>query len=171
MDPRKQTRLAAYGVVGVLFLFNFFICYISFSARHNPKPPTSVTVDKLSGEEYTPTTNEENPFGPYFVGFDYLADRGVSSDQLRYIFDVLTNYTMYSQHLYKAKVSYVKGSFERVTVSGIEPHFKLKFGINDARIHTLDVTANILTEKITTNIYSQNGDQQLFNRTFQLSVD
>lgn len=171
MDPQKQTRLTAYGIVGVLFLLNFFVCYVSFSTQHDPAPPTTMAIDKLSGEQYTPTTNEENPYGPYFVGFDYLAGRGVSGDQLRYLFDSLTNYTMYNQKLYKAKVSYVRGSFDRVTVSGIEPHFTFKFGINDAHLHLVDVTSSILTEKITITISDQSGGTPLFSRTFQMSLD
>jgi hypothetical protein len=152
-----------YLVVAVLAILNFFFAYSSF--HHESGTITKTTRDGLSGEQYAPTTNEENPYGPYFVGFDILNSRGVSSDNLRYIYDVLTNYTMYNKKAYAAKVSYVNNSFKRQTVSGIEPKYSFRFGINDKSTGTVTVSSSIITGDFTISIVNKNNKQE-FSKIF-----
>ncbi|CAN5426989.1 hypothetical protein BH09PAT4_BH09PAT4_03240 [soil metagenome] len=165
---KQQQPSTKYIVVVVLALVNFGISYYSFRGSADTTATiTTTSTDKLSGEQYVPTANEENPFGPYFVGFDTLTNRGVSTDHLHYIYDVLTNFTMYNVRQYGAKVSYVDKSFKRISVSGIEPKYSFKFGVNGANIHTLVVSGDIVSNSILVRIQDNKGAEK-FNRTFTI---
>lgn len=123
--------------------------------------------DVLSGKQYAPVYGEENPFAPYFVGFDQLVDRGVSRDETRYINDVLTNFTLYNKQQYKAKVSYVKDSFERNYDKELATTYQFDFGINDANIHTVAVTADMYDKKMSIKIIDE-ANQSVFDKKFDI---
>ena len=157
-----------YMVVGALMFLSFLVAYYSFRNVYFPAT-TSAETDRLSGEEYAPVESEDNPYAPYFVGFDRLVDRGVSRDELRYINDVITNYTLYTKKAYKAKVSYVKDSFERDYTKSLSTTYRFKFGINDTDIHTVSVSANTFDETISLKIISK-GNNVKFSKKFTITL-
>lgn len=155
-----------YIVVGVMMLLSFTVAYFSFHSEYYPVI-TQAENDSLSGEAYAPIENERNPYAPYFIGFDDIIDRGVSRDELRYIKDVVTNFTLYDKNIYKAKVSYVKDSFERDFKKSLSTTYRFKFGINDSNIHTVNVTVNSFDKKISIKI-SDSSNKTLFNKVFDV---
>ncbi len=154
--------------VGVLMFFSFLITYYLFHAIYFPVV-TSAQNDPLSGENYAPLAVEDNPYAPYFVGFDTLSDRGVTNDELRYINDVLTNFTMYDKNIYKAKVSYVKDSFSRDYTESLSTTYRFKFGINDQNINTMSVTSDTINQKIALKI-TDNDDKVVFDKNFIITL-
>jgi hypothetical protein len=173
MENVAKTKLLRLISTVMLTLVSFAFSYFVFSNQANQTPVGSYG-DDLSGEEYSTegayNYREGNPYGSYLVGFDAVSERGVSGDDMNYIYDVLINFLMYDKKVYNGKISYVKDSFERQTTSGITPKYSFLFGINDKDIHTMNVSSNILTEKITISITNNKGAQE-FNRTFHIYSD
>lgn len=157
-----QDRIRYLAVVALVFL-SFLTSYFFFKNGYYPTI-TSAQTDTLSGKEYAPVEGDDNPYAPYFVGFDELTNRGIPSDDIRYINDVLTNYTLYTVHAYKAKVSYVKESLEREYAKTVSSTYRFKFGINDSNIHDVTVVSNPSDNDIQIKIYK--GDKKTFDRDF-----
>lgn len=155
-----------YIVVSVLCIFSFFLTYF-LSQQGYHSEITSPETDKLSGENYIPIRNEGNPYAPFFIGFDELVDRGVSRDEMRYINDVLTNFTLYNTATYKGKVSYAKDSFMRKKNENKNSNYTFKFGINDSNIHTMSVVFDFPGNKIAISILD--GKEQVFSRDFSIT--
>lgn len=158
-----------YIVVGVLAVLSFMVAYSSFHSGYYPVI-TRAQSDILSGEKYAPVESESNPYAPYLVGFNELIDRGVSRDEIRYIDDVITNFTLYNRNIYNSKVSYVKNSFERDYKKSLATTYRFRFGINDSQIHKATVTANTLDKKISIKIMDTN-DKVLFSRNFDILLN
>jgi len=158
-----------YVVVGILMFFSFLVIYFSLRSAYFPEL-TSAETDRLSGKEYAPVESEVNPYAPYFVGFDGLVDRGVSIEEIRYINDVLTNFTLYNEKIYRGKVSYVKDSFERDYAQSLSTTYRFKFGINDANIHTVTVTTNTFDGTFSIKIIDGNN-KTLFAKDFIMTLN
>jgi hypothetical protein len=162
----KYTILFVLSLVGFLFWFFVFSSFLNDGGKksgteYDKLSDTTVSLDAVNSAE-TP-----NPYLPFFAGFESLTDFGVSNDDMRYIQDVLINYTLYGAHIKSGKISYVKDSFKNEKFQGLDNVYSFKFGLNDRYIHTLRVTSNSVSRKITLVILDSSG-KQVFNRTFDI---
>lgn len=152
--------------IGVSYLFWLLIFSLTGGS------PTSGTyTDSLSGElvkmDGVTNTADVNPDVPFFIGFNYLREYGVSSDDRRYILDVLTNYTLYSLKIKSAKVSYVNKSFKSTLNKGTSTGYVFKIGVNDGNIHSVRVSSDIVEKYISISLLNT-VDKEVFNKKFTL---
>lgn len=169
--PRKismqlHDKRIQYLAIGALCAFSFSLTYL-LSQQGYSSEVTTPNTDTLSGEDYIPIRNDRNPYAPFFIGFDALEDRGVSRDEMRYINDTLTNFTLYNTATYKGKVSYVKDSFTRAKNDNLDSTYTFKFGINNSNIHTMLVIFDLPGNKISISIL--NGKERVFSKDFSVS--
>lgn len=159
-----------YAVLILLITLLFIFWFFAFVSIQDKKPSGS-QIDKLSGEEINldsvNSAETPNPYVPYFAGFNTLSDSGVSSDDVRYIQDVIVNYTLYKKQIRSAKISYVKNSFKNIPSVGIESIYSFQFGINSKDIQTMNIVSNMTTSIITIKIIDQ-ANKQMFSRTFDI---
>jgi hypothetical protein len=159
-----------YLVLILLMLVSFVFWFFVFTSVQETKPSGTQT-DRLSGEKINldsvNSAETPNPYVPYFVGFNTLSDSGVSSDDMRYIQDVIINYTLYKKQIRSAKVSYVKDSFKNILSEDLDSTYSFRFGINDTDIHTIKVTSNMITSKITI-VITDSSNKKVFERTFDI---
>lgn len=151
----------------VLASYLFWVVIFGFTGG---KPNDSYT-DQLSGETVklagVYNTERTNPDMPFFVGFDDLKKYGVSSDDRRYILDVLTNYTLYDLKLKSAKVSYVNKSFKNTLGKGTADDYQFRIGVNDTNIHTVNVSSDIVKKTISISLTNADG-KKVFSKDFIL---
>ena len=167
---KLQSLLNKYVIVGLLAVIGFVFWFYLFNSigvnresgiKHDTLSDTDINYEGLKSIE-TP-----NPYAPYFAGFDALSDRGVSDDDMSYIQDVLINFCLYIKHVKSGKISYVKDSFNNVLSDSLDSNYSFKFGINDGDIHTIKVTSNILTSRITT-VIMDSSNKKVFERSFDI---
>lgn len=151
--------------IGASYLFWLLI----FSLTSGP--PTNTYTDTLSGEPVKMAgisgTADVNPDVPFFVGFNYLKKYGVSSDDRRYILDVLTNYTLYELRLKSAKVSYASKSFKNTLSKGTATGYMFKVGVNDKNIHTVLVSSDIVEKTVSISLLNTEN-KEVFSKDFAL---
>lgn len=168
MDRFKSNQ---YFFLGIIFIVTILFWFIVFFNVVNSRP-SGVAIDSLSGEvvnyEGLKSAQTPNPNLPYFAGFNLITDAGVQSDDMRYIQDVLINFSLYNKHVKSAKISYVKDSFMRHPTNVFEDTYSFKFGINGDDIHTMNVVSeSIEKEEIKINI-TDSSNKKVFERTFHL---
>ena len=166
----KFILINKYVVLTLLMFVSFCFWFFVFTSVQEAKP-SGIQADRLSGEEISldsvNSAETPNPYVPYFAGFDTLSDSGISSDDMRYIQDVIINYTLYKKQIRSAKISYVKDSLKNVLSEGLDSNYSFKFGINDGDIHTIKVTSNIITSRITI-VIMDSSNKKVFERSFDI---
>lgn len=171
MNSNLQFKLAKYGGLVVLMLISFLIAYSSFKTAADPLTDTGDGYDSLSGETYgTQMLRDDvgpNPNMPQFVGFDQLIDNGVTDDDIGYIQDYLANYVLYTKKIDSARISYVAKSYGNFHVDGTATDYEFKFGIDGGDVHTVKVSSDIVTKKITLTVVGKNGEKDL-SKTFDV---
>jgi hypothetical protein len=162
MEDLSRARFIRFTIAATAIGVGFIVWFALFTFILNSGQKSSNTyTDKLSGElvnlQGVATDNGINPDLPFFVGFNYLTKYGVSDDDIRYIQDVLTNYTLYIKNQRFAKISYVNKSYIAGDVRGTTSSYGFKIGINDGDVHTVTVDSDIVAETITINIKGSSG--------------
>ena len=167
-----NTIVNKYTVLFVFCLIGFFFWFFMFSFFSNSEVrKTGDEYDKLSGVtvslDAVNSAETPNPNLPFFAGFESLTDFGISNDDLRYIQDVLINFSLYNAHLKSAKISFVKDSFKNENIKGLDSVYSFRFGLNDSDIHLIRVTSNSVDRKITIVIFDS-SNKQVFRRSFDI---
>lgn len=159
--------------IGATFVIGLFVWSSLFRTPDtlDINPVGRDYTDPLSGEFVTKESinniTKPNPTAPSFIGFDGLDYYTVSDDELRYLQDFLTNYTLYTKQAEPgAIISLVKDSFRGpfLESEGFVKKYSFQFGINGADLHTVQAAFNSSVPSIDITI-EKNGkavDQKKF---------
>ena len=162
-----NNRYFAIGIVTVLSILFWFAISLSYGSQ----PEKGIKYDDISKSNYNMTAiNDDkgpNPYAPYFVGFDVLRKYGSSRDDIRYIRDTLTNFTLYKQHTYYTKISLVSGSYTPLNSEATAQTYRFTVFIDGKRFY-VQVSSDIVTEKILISISNQVDSKPLFNKSFDI---
>jgi hypothetical protein len=171
MNNTTQFNLVKYIGLVLLCAISFMIAYSGFKASADPLDDSGGSYDQLSGETFDTSFLRDdvgpNPNMPWFIGFEQLIDAGVTNDDIGYIQDYLANYTLYNRGINSGRISYVAESFSNPSLVGTASTYEFKFGINGENIHTMKVSSDIVTQKISLTIIGVGGEKDI-SRTFDI---